>query len=110
MLVGYLELEDFNVQTASNGIEGLEGFHEFQPEICIVDIGLPDLNGFEVATKIRSFDQQPKLLIALTGYGQKEDRNKAIAAGFDLHLVKPIQPDELVATISAEQTKLAKGQ
>ena len=110
MLAGYLELEDFDVQTASNGIDGLKEFHDFEPEICIVDIGLPDLNGFEVATKIRSFDRQPELLIALTGYGQKEDRNKAIAAGFDLHLVKPIQPDELVATISAEQTKLSKGQ
>ena len=108
MLAGYLELEDFNVRTASNGIEGLEGFHEFKPEICIVDIGLPDLNGFEVATKIRSFNQQPDLLIALTGYGQKEDREKAIASGFDLHLVKPIQPDELVATISAQQQKLAE--
>ena len=109
MLAGYLELEDFAVRTARNGLEGLESFREFQPEICIVDIGLPDLNGFEVATKIRSFDQQPKLLIALTGYGQEEDRDKAIAAGFDLHLVKPIQPDQLVATISAEQTKLANG-
>ena len=110
MLAAYLEMEDFNVQTARNGIEGLDSFHEFLPEICIVDIGLPDLNGFEVASKIRSFDRQPELLIALTGYGQKEDRDKAIESGFDLHLVKPIQPDELVATILERQTSLADDQ
>ena len=101
MLAGYLELENFAVRTAINGAEGIEIFHKFQPEICIVDIGLPDLNGFEVARRIKASDHQPELLVALTGYGQIEDRRKAIDAGFDLHLVKPIQPEELVATISA---------
>ena len=109
MLAGFLELEEFDVRTARNGSEGLEVFNEFEPEICIVDIGLPDLNGFEVASEIKSSAQQPKLLIALTGYGQTEDRHKAIEAGFDLHLVKPIQPDELVATISETQISLASG-
>ena len=109
MLAGYLELEEFVIQTAKNGVEGIEIYKEFKPEICIVDIGLPDLNGFEVAKKIKLADAQPELLIALTGYGQVEDRLKAIEAGFDLHLVKPVQPDELVATISEEQTKILNG-
>jgi len=110
MLAGYLELEEFVVRTARNGAEGIEIFQEFQPELCIVDIGLPDLNGFEVAQKIKSSIHQPELLIALTGYGQIEDRHRAIEAGFDLHLVKPIQPEELVATISESFISLTEGQ
>ncbi|MDB4766482.1 PAS domain-containing protein, partial [bacterium] len=108
MLAGYLELDNFNVRTAINGSEGIVTFQEFQPEICIVDIGLPDLNGFEVARAIKSSDYQPDLLIALTGYGQMEDRHKAIEAGFDLHLVKPIQPEELIATISEKHSALTE--
>jgi len=108
MLAGYLELEKFTVQTARNGAEGIEIFQDFQPEICIVDIGLPDLNGFEVARKIKLAKQQPELLVALTGYGQSEDRHKAFEAGFDLHLVKPIQPDKLVATILENRLSLAE--
>ena len=109
MLAGYLELEDFDVRTARNGAEGIEVFHEFNPEICIVDIGLPDLNGFEVASEIKTSGQQPELLIALTGYGQTEDRDRAIEAGFDLHLVKPIAPQELVATISEQHANVTEG-
>ena len=102
MLAGYLELEGFDVRTAENGLVALEVFQEFNPEICVVDIGLPDLNGFEVAKRIRKSQQEPALLIALTGYGQEEDRRQVKAAGFDIHLIKPIDPMSLVDTISQE--------
>ena len=105
MLAHYLELEDVVVRTAEDGITGIEAYKSFQPEICIVDIGLPDLNGFEVAKRIVEGDRQPDLLVALTGYGQEEDRRKVVEAGFDLHLVKPIQPAELVDTIASETQK-----
>ena len=108
MLAHYLELENVVVRTAEDGITGIETYKMFQPDICIVDIGLPDLNGFEVAKQIVEGDRQPELLVALTGYGQEEDRRKVVEAGFDLHLVKPIQPEELVETIALETAKAGK--
>ncbi len=100
MLAEFLAIEGANVETAKNGISGLEKFDEFHPEICIVDIGLPDLDGFEVARRICQSDWDPELLVALTGYGQASDRKKVASAGFDLHLVKPIAPEALVQELS----------
>jgi len=63
--------------------------------VALVDIGLPDMDGYEVARELRRrFDSQ-LTLIALTGYGQPDDRRKALEAGFDLHLVKPVDPQQL---------------
>ena len=64
-----------------------------------MDIGLPDLNGFEFAKRARSMDISVPL-IALTGYGQQADRDKVQKAGFDLHLVKPIQPQQVALSIN----------
>ncbi len=78
-----------------------EAIVQYQPDIALVDIGLPGIDGYEVARRIR---QNPKckdtVLIALTGFGQQTDVEKAIAAGFDSHLVKPIDPDQLNALIA----------
>ena len=98
MLANYLSLEEMNVCTAKNGVEGIEKFRSFSPDLCIVDIGLPDLNGFEVAAKIRKYSDCVAL-VALTGYGQSTDRLKADEAGFDLHLVKPISPENIISQI-----------
>ena len=100
MLSEYLMLEGLEVSTACNGIEAIRVYDKVAPAICIVDIGLPDLNGFEVAGRIRDSKHQPDLLIALTGYGQEKDRTKVSDAGFDLHLVKPMDPEELLATVA----------
>ena len=100
MLSEYLMLEGLEVSTACNGIEAIKVYDQVTPAICIVDIGLPDLNGFEVAGRIRDSKHQPDLLIALTGYGQEKDRAKVSDAGFDLHLVKPMDPEELLATVA----------
>jgi CheY-like chemotaxis protein len=70
----------------------------------LIDIGLPGLDGFEVARRIRQSQQawaKRAKLIALTGYGQPSDREKAIEAGFDLHLVKPVEPDALKELLDA---------
>lgn len=77
-------------ETATSGRMALERMQEFQPDIVLLDIGLPEMDGYAVARTIRSrreFDHV--LLVALTGYGQEEDRRKSQEAGFDEHIVKP---------------------
>ncbi|MEW4454474.1 chemotaxis protein CheB [Bremerella sp. JC817] len=100
MLSRSLELKGFKVDTAANGLEGLEHLEQFQPQVAIVDIGLPDIDGYELARRARVSSCANALLVAVTGYGQEEDRRKALEAGFDMHLVKPIDPGELASTIS----------
>jgi signal transduction histidine kinase/CheY-like chemotaxis protein len=100
-----LKLMGHETRTATNGIEGLGVAEEFRPRVVLCDIGLPGLNGYEVARRIRD---QPwgagMVLVAMTGWGQKGDR-RAEDAGFDFHLVKPVDPaklSELVAGVSKE--------
>jgi two-component system CheB/CheR fusion protein len=88
------------VQTAGEGAGALERFDEDTFDIALVDIGLPGMNGFEIAKAIRSKPRGRDVhLIALTGYGQPADREATTQAGFDEHIVKPIVPDKLEATI-----------
>ena len=88
-----LQLEGHVTRAAYDGLEALEVARSFDPEIVLLDIGLPGLNGYEVAHCLR---QQPGgdrlLLVALTGWGQDDDRVRTRAAGFDEHLVKPVDP------------------
>jgi CheY-like chemotaxis protein len=78
------------VKVAHEGIEALAMADEFAPEVVLLDIGLPGLSGYEVAEQMRTRPQLNKtLLVALTGYGQDEDRQRSREAGFDEHLVKP---------------------
>ena len=103
MLLGML---GYPVLEAANGTDGLNVAAREQPAIAVVDIGLPDVDGYEVARRLRA---DPVLrgmtLIALTGYGQDADRKRALAAGFDSHLVKPLDMDVLVKTIILHQAK-----
>jgi signal transduction histidine kinase len=87
LLLGQLGHE---VRTAYDGATGLEVARQFQPEVVILDIGLPGMDGYEVARRIRAdMALEHVKLVALTGYGQREDRGRALAAGFDHHLIKP---------------------
>jgi CheY-like chemotaxis protein len=74
---------------------------EMQPDLAIVDIGLPDIDGYEVARRVRTQSKRRVALIALTGYGQPEDVRRAHAAGFDVHLVKPVTVERLDAAIAS---------
>ena len=74
-----------------------------RPEVALVDIGLPRLDGYEVARRARAALGSDVLLVALTGYGQPEDAARARAAGFDLHLRKPIDVDEIDRLLAAER-------
>jgi CheY-like chemotaxis protein len=82
------------VETAYDGASGLELIRKAQPHVAILDIGLPVLTGYEVAERARAEDAS-LFLVALTGYGSSSDRERALAAGFDAHVVKPLRSEEL---------------
>ena len=103
MLQAVLEVAGHKVEVARDGVTGVERALAGTHDLAIVDIGLPGLNGYEVAQRIRAArdGSRPALyLIALTGYGGNDQRDRAIGAGFDVHLVKPINPDALLRLIS----------
>jgi len=91
-----LEQAGHQVDLAASGREGVEKAVTLRPEVALIDVGLPGLDGYEVARRIRRAPAgKEMLLIALTGYGQEHDRRRALEAGFDVHLVKPLDPVEL---------------
>ena len=96
LLVMMLQMFGHEVQAAYSGQTALETAVEYQPDFVLLDIGLPDMNGYEVARRLR---QQPQTkdvrLIAMTGYGQDSDRQRSEEAGFDHHLVKPVDSQKL---------------
>jgi CheY-like chemotaxis protein len=96
----FLQIEGHVVQTAADGAQALSSAATFQPDVVVLDIGLPLVDGYEVARRLR---RQPAtrdaLLVALTGYGQKGDQAQAMEAGFDCHLVKPADPCVLAERI-----------
>ena len=88
------------MRCAYEGISALEVAAEFRPEIALLDIGLPMMDGFELARRLRAIPQiRDILLIALTGYGQQEDRRRTHEAGFDQHLTKPVDPVVLAGIV-----------
>jgi signal transduction histidine kinase len=96
-----LRLWGHEVEVASDGESGLDLILRTQPDIAFVDISMPKLDGFAVARRIReALPAEPIRLIAMTGFGQEDDRQRALASGFDLHLVKPATPDALRAIFS----------
>lgn len=91
-----LEMWDYDVLIACDGIEALDVVDSNPPDVALVDIGLPQLDGYELARRLRDRPGGEHIyLIAMTGYGQPEDRRRAFDAGFDLHLVKPVPPKRL---------------
>jgi PAS domain S-box-containing protein len=100
-----LRLMGHEIATAFNGFEGIEVARTFRPDVILLDIGLPKLDGYEVAQRIR---EQPwgksTLLIAVTGYGQEEDRRRSLEAGFNYHMIKPVNLVELEKTLTDLRT------
>jgi CheY-like chemotaxis protein/anti-sigma regulatory factor (Ser/Thr protein kinase) len=89
----FLRLEGHEVKTVSDGNEALASVRVFAPHVIVLDIGLPGLDGYAVARQLRERgDTSHTLLVAMTGYGQREDRERAVASGFDYHFVKPTDP------------------
>jgi two-component system, sensor histidine kinase len=90
------------VRIVHDGAQALEAAAQFEPDIAFVDIGMPKVQGYEVARRLRA---QPAtagcVLVALTGWGQEDDRHRAREAGFDHHLVKPVKPGEIEAILES---------
>jgi PAS domain S-box-containing protein len=101
-LAELLELTGSDLRTAHDGLEAVAVAGEFRPDVVLLDIGLPKLNGYEVARKIR---EQPwgkgMVLVALTGWGQEQDRHRSREAGFNHHMVKPVDPDDLFKLLTS---------
>ena len=93
------------VQTAYDGKTALAIAREFRPRFVFCDLGLPVLDGYEVARQLRSFPEtRSSVLVALTGYGQEEDKKRSLTAGFHYHLVKPVSPRSLEELLGLEPT------
>jgi CheY-like chemotaxis protein len=95
-----LKLMGHDVATAANGPETLECLEAFKPEIILLDINMPGMSGYEVARRVREHPDHASIkLVAVTGYGQDEDVQRAKAAGFDEHLVKPVDMGKLAQVL-----------
>jgi two-component system CheB/CheR fusion protein len=100
MLQMLLETEGLRVFTASNGLEGVECIERAQPDLALVDLGLPLMSGYELARRVRQSPRNASTrLVALSGYGQDSDIQASLAAGFDDHLTKPPDPARLDALL-----------
>jgi CheY-like chemotaxis protein len=95
-----LEQEGHTVHTAIDGPSGFEVIAQMRPDVAVIDIGLPGLDGYGLAEQLRSLGLRT-YLIALTGYGLAEDRRRALASGFDAHVTKPPQMDRLLAMVAS---------
>jgi two-component system CheB/CheR fusion protein len=97
----FLRLEDQEVQVAHDGLTALEIADAMQPEIVFLDLQLPRMSGVEVARRLRALPIRRPVLIATTGFGQRDDRRRTAEAGFDHHLVKPLDPTELRSLLAS---------
>jgi signal transduction histidine kinase/DNA-binding response OmpR family regulator len=109
-LMTLLEMEGFEVKVASEGMAALKIAEAFRPDVVLLDIGLPGMNGFEVAHRLRTQpESRNALLIALTGYGEAESRSRSVQAGFDFHMVKPADVNLLLSMLAdPQQARKAK--
>jgi two-component system CheB/CheR fusion protein len=106
MLQSLLTLDGHRVLTAEDGLRGLELIEQEHPDVALVDIGLPGLDGYEVARRVRARVGRDHIrLVALTGYGRAEDHAAVREAGFDMHLVKPIDLEKLKQALTSPQVR-----
>ena len=109
-LADLLAMEGHQVEVANDGPRALEVLSRFHPHIAILDIGLPVMDGFELARRVRAaLPEDPPTLIALTGYGQQQDRDRSSAAGFAAHFVKPIDPEVLLEVVASSTREYEAG-
>jgi CheY-like chemotaxis protein len=93
-------LDGHDVRVAHDGASAVEQALAFSPEVVLLDIGLPGMDGYEVVRRLRELPEaRSALIVALTGFGQQSDRQRALAAGFDDHLVKPVELDTVTAVL-----------
>jgi CheY-like chemotaxis protein len=96
------EAAGFTVRTAADGASALELVEQFTPDIAVLDIGLPGMDGYELAQRLRSDPRFARMkMVALTGYGTEQDRKRALESGFDAHCIKPVALESLLAIIDS---------
>lgn len=99
-LAEVLEIMGCRTATAYDGLEGVEKAEQLRPDAVVLDLGMPRLNGYEACERIRAQPWGQDLrLVAVSGWGQQDDRRRSMEAGFDAHLVKPVAPEELLALL-----------
>jgi two-component system, sensor histidine kinase len=104
-----LQFSGFEVHVAHSGGQALDMAQQLRPEVVFLDIGMPDLNGYEVARAIRAQEWgKHAYMLAITGWGQSEDKERALAAGFDQHLTKPVDLDQVEAILREFQSQRLK--
>jgi CheY-like chemotaxis protein len=102
MVASALRQKGYSVQSAYTGPDGLKTAQQWRPDVVLLDIGLPKLDGYEVARRLRADENMKGLkIIALTGYGRDSDIKMAREAGFDAHMTKPCDIDELQKIMTA---------
>jgi CheY-like chemotaxis protein len=108
-LMRFLEVLGHDVRTAFDGMAAIEVADSFRPNVILMDIGIPSINGYEAARRIRALDWSAEVhMVALTGWGQAADKLLAREAGFDAHLTKPAEPDIIArALMDLSQRHLA---
>jgi len=100
-LAALLQIDGHDTRLAYDGLDAVAAAEQFKPDLVLLDIGLPKLNGYEAARRMRQTAWgKAMVVVALTGWGQQEDRNKSSQAGFDEHLVKPVDHDKLRALLT----------
>jgi CheY-like chemotaxis protein len=106
-LAELLRVDNHDVRTVHSGVEALRAVEELTPDVVFLDIGLPGLDGYEVARRLGELPARPQiLLVALTGYGRPADRERTAQAGFDVHILKPLDPDALGQLVKRGKSKL----
>lgn len=106
-----LQSQGYEVHVRNNGEDGITAAKKHRPDVLLLDIGLPDINGYKVAERLRQDEQCPNMsVVAMTGYGGEADKSRAASAGFDHYLVKPIDFGELLSLLSIKVKNLAKVQ
>ena len=98
------------IQLAHDGLEAVQAAGVFHPQVVLLDIGLPKMNGYEAARRIRERPSEAKVtIIALTGWGQEKDKQLASEAGFDHHLTKPVEPAHAQQAAFGNRSCVASG-
>ena len=101
-MAALLQMMGHETRLAHDGAEAIEAAQSFHPDVIIMDIGMPNMDGLEATRRIRKLSLAPRpTIVALTGWGQERDRRNSVAAGIDRHLVKPVDADTIAQLLQA---------